>query len=138
VDEDATSAALKTPGGPSMTTLNAARRSAPVIDFLSIVSFLNIVAAYQMDDKVEHWSFNVTFFARNGMFDELIRVKRISKEAGGGLTTAIIVNASFPNKKHGIVLERINHNFPQDALGSDKEWNDFKKLPLLPTGCRAQ
>lgn len=91
VDEDAIGAAFKTPGGASASDLNSARHNVPVIDFLSIASFLNVVATYPMKIGVDHWSFNASFVARNGGFEELMRVRRITQ----GLTTAVIVSASY-------------------------------------------
>lgn len=112
----------------TMQNMGVWRRSFPVIDFISRVSLWRPLGTYSMGPNVQSRSFNVEISARNGFFQELLRVRRL---ADGGLTLALVVTASYFDKRQGVVFQRINKTFPTDALIADKDWQTFVKMKRL-------
>lgn len=72
--------------------------------------------------------FNVFISARNGVMEELIRLQRTP---AGAWTVAMLVSASYYDRKPGIVLNLIDKQFPKESLKEDADWNNAIKLPVL-------
>jgi hypothetical protein len=113
--------------GTLMQQMSAWRRSFPVIDFVSRGSGRQL-ATYSMGPDVQSRNFNVEILARNGLFQEVLRVRRL---ADGARPVALAVAASYFDKRQGLVFQRISANFPTDALTADREWQDMIKLKRL-------
>lgn len=103
-------------------SLLASTRSFAAIDFLSR-GLWQPLTVYPIDPKEDYVRYNISIFARNGSFTELLRLKRLKE---GGWTSALLVHASYDTKK-GIVFERIHRQFPKEVLNTDQDWNNLKK-----------
>ncbi|MGC9972489.1 MAG: hypothetical protein ABSE56_18045, partial [Bryobacteraceae bacterium] len=112
----------------TMQNMGVWRRPFPIIDFISRVSLWRPLGTYSMGPGVQSRSFNVEISARNGFFQELLRVRRL---ADGGLTLALVVAASYYGRRQGVVFQRVNKTFPTDALTTDKDWQTFVKMKRL-------
>lgn len=104
-------------------SLLASTRSFAAIDFLSR-GLWQPLTVYPIDPKEDYVRYNISIFARNGSFTELLRLKRLKE---GGWASAILVDASYNDKKKGIVLEKIHSQFPIELLKTDQDWNSLKK-----------
>jgi len=71
--------------------------------------------------------YNIFISARNGFFTENLRLRRVDKS----WISAMRVTASYYDKRTGIVLERIDRDFPQDILQMDKDWMASAKSKRL-------
>lgn len=69
--------------------------------------------------------FNISLFARNGVFEELYRLKRVN----GAWTSAMMVQVAYYGIKGGIACRRIDKAFPPELLEQDKDWMTYMKLP---------
>ena len=69
-------------------------------------------------------NYDVFIIARNGLFTERLRLRRVKNE----WLSAKRVDASYYNKRHGLVLEEIDKGFPMEALDADSEWKAVDKL----------
>lgn len=97
------------------------------VPFVRRGSFLKPLTDYQVRSDEQSRAFNIFMVARNGVFTESIRLRRIN----GSWSTAKIVDASYYNGIAGIVLEEMDNNFPIDTLSSNSDWNNRKKLRRL-------
>jgi hypothetical protein len=101
-------------------------RTFGTIDFMSR-GLWQPLGVYPVNPKEEYVRYNISIFARNGSFTELLRLKRLKE---GGWTSALLVHASYDTKK-GIVLERVQRQFPVDLLEEDQDWKALKKSKVI-------
>jgi len=121
-DLNALDSAIKS-GAPSLLV---GTRTFGTIDFLSR-GLWQPLGVYLLDPKEEYVRYNISIFARNGSFTELLRLKRLKD---GSWTSALLVHASYETKK-GIVFERIHRQFPVESLDRDEDWKALKKSKLI-------
>ncbi|HUC98372.1 MAG TPA: hypothetical protein VMR88_07820 [Candidatus Polarisedimenticolaceae bacterium] len=121
-DLNALDSAIKS-GAPSLLV---GTRTFGTIDFLSR-DLWQPLGVYPMDPKEEYVRYNISIFARNGSFTELLRLRRLKE---GGWTSALLVHASYDTKK-GIVFERIQRQFPVELLEKDQDWKALKKSKVI-------
>lgn len=110
-------------GAPSLLV---STRTFGTIDFLSR-GLWQPLGVYVVEPKEEYVRYNISIFARNGSFTELLRLKRLKE---GGWTSALLVHASYDTKK-GIVFERIHRQFPVELLETDQDWKALKKSKII-------
>jgi hypothetical protein len=121
-DLNALDSAIKS-GAPSLLV---GTRTFGTIDFLSR-DLWQPLGVYPVDPKEEYVRYNISIFARNGSFTELLRLRRLKE---GGWTSALLVHASYDTKK-GIVFERIQRQFPVELLEKDQDWKALKKSKVI-------
>jgi len=121
-DLNAVDSAIKS-GAPSLLV---GTRTFGTIDFLSR-DLWQPLGVYPIDPKEEYVRYNISIFARNGSFTELLRLRRLKE---GGWTSALLVHATYDAKK-GIVLERIQRQFPVELLEKDQDWKVLKKSKVI-------
>jgi hypothetical protein len=121
-DLNALDSAIKS-GAPSLLV---GTRTFGTIDFLSR-DLWQPLSVYPVDPKEEYVRYNISIFARNGSFTELLRLRRLKE---GGWASALLVHASYDTKK-GIVFERIQRQFPRELLEKDKDWKALKKSKII-------
>jgi hypothetical protein len=121
-DLNALDSAIKS-GAPSLLT---GTRTFGTIDFLSR-ELWQPLGVYPIDAKEEYVRYNISIFARNGSFTELLRLRRLKE---GGWTSALLVHASYDTKK-GIVFQRIHREFPVELLEKDQDWKTLKKSKVI-------
>lgn len=97
------------------------------IPFVRRGTFAQVLTDYQTLQTEMSRSFNVFMTARNGVFTESIRLRRVD----GHWSIAKIVTASYYTKISGVVLQESDKNFPTTELDSDKDWSRLKKLKRL-------
>ena len=78
-------------------------------------------------DGGDYKRYNSTIFARNGVFSELSRLKRV----GDTWKSAFVVSVSYYNGKKGIACEKIDKEFPHELVENDKDWTSVTKLSKL-------
>jgi hypothetical protein len=83
------------------------------------------VGTLSVPATTDYKRFNVFLHARNGVFDELYRIKRIN----GGWTNALMVQVAYYNMKGRIACEIVNKDFPVELLKKDSDWAAYEKLP---------
>jgi hypothetical protein len=115
-------AAIKS-GAPSLLV---GTRTFGTIDFLSR-GLWQPLGVYPVDIKEEYVRYNISIFARNGSFTELLRLRRLKE---GGWTSALLVHAAYDTRK-GIVFERIQRQFPVELLEKDQDWKALKKSKVI-------
>ena len=121
-DLNAVDSAVKS-GAPNLLV---GTRTFGTIDFLSR-DLWQPLGVYPVDPKEEYARYNISIFARNGSFTELLRLRRLKE---GGWTSALLVHASYETKK-GVVFERIQRQFPLDLLEKDQDWKALKKSKVI-------
>lgn len=121
-DLNALDSAIKS-GAPSLLV---GTRTFGTIDFLS-QGLWQPLGVYPLDPKEEYVRYNISIFARNGSFTELLRLRRLKE---GGWTSALLVHASYDTKK-GIVFQRIHREFPVELLEKDQDWKVLKKSKVI-------
>jgi len=114
--------------GTAASDITSFRRGFSRIDFLTIASLYRPLGFYSIPGGEGDKHYLVEIYARNGGFQELLRVRRIKE---GGWTEALIVSASYFSGVKGVVLERIDRQFPKAQLDSDHDWQALKKLRTL-------
>jgi hypothetical protein len=97
------------------------------LPFVRRGSFLKPLADYPVRPDEESRAFNVFMVARNGVFSESVRLRRVN----GSWSEAKIVDASYYSGALGVVLEETDKNFPKDTLALDNDWNGRRKLKRL-------
>jgi hypothetical protein len=112
-------------GAPSLLV---GTRTFGTIDFLPR-DLWQPLGVYPVDPKEDYVRYNISIFARNGSFTELLRLKRLKE---GGWTSALLVHAAYETKK-GIVFERVQREFPLELLEKDQDWKSLKKSKLIKT-----
>ena len=110
-------------GAPSLLV---GTRTFGTIDFLSR-GLWQPLGVYPLDPKDEYVRYNISIFARNGSFTEVLRLRRLKQ---GGWTSALLVHASYDSKK-GIVFERIHREFPVELLEKDQDWRTLKRSKVI-------
>ena len=121
-DLNALDAAIKS-GAPSLLV---GTRTFGTIDFLSR-DVWQPLGVYTVDPREEYARYNISIFARNGSFTQVLRLRRLKE---GGWTSALLVHASYESKK-GIVFERIQRQFPMELLEKDQDWKALKKSKVI-------
>jgi hypothetical protein len=121
-DLNALAAAIKS-GAPSLLV---GTRTFGTIDFLSR-DMWQPLGVYTVDPREEYARYNISIFARNGSFTQVLRLRRLKE---GGWTSALLVHASYDSKK-GIVFERIERQFPVELLEKDQDWKALKKSKVI-------
>jgi hypothetical protein len=121
-DLNALDSAIKS-GAPSLLV---GTRTFGTIDFLSR-GVWQPLGVYPVAPKEEYVRYNISIFARNGSFTELLRLRRLKE---GGWTSALLVHASYDTRK-GIVFERIHRQFPVELLEEDQDWKALKKSKII-------
>ena len=84
-----------------------------------------IVGTLPVPADSDYKRFNISLFARNGIFEELYRLKRVN----GSWTSAMAVQVAYYNVKGGIACKRVDKQFPVELLEQDKDWSAYMKLP---------
>jgi hypothetical protein len=85
------------------------------------------IGTYLLKGAKDYRRFNIFIYARNGVFTELLRLKR----QGSIWVSATIVSVSFYDHKQGIPFSQIDKNFPASILLQDDDWEQTTKLPRL-------
>lgn len=84
-----------------------------------------------------HWApnetlkrYNISVIAKNGMFMQLLRVKRTGART---VLWATRVSAQYYDGRQGLVYEQIQNGFPKDLLASEGDWklmNGMKRIQV--------
>jgi hypothetical protein len=107
--------------------------------FLGPVNFQRgasvILPDIQLDVASQKRGYNVFITARNGIFTEFIRIRRVdaTPSTQSRWKTAIRVTALYydaPRTEY-VVLDQSDRGFPLESLGDDKDWNRAGHLPKL-------
>jgi hypothetical protein len=127
VDEDAFASFLEQQRQHPSLELSDDRTSEKLFyrNFIRTGSFAETLSHYAF--KSDARSFNAEIIARNGLFQELVRVTH----SNVGFATAKIVIVSYYDGVRGVALEKIDAGFPKETLVKDKEWQSFSRLPRL-------
>lgn len=70
--------------------------------------------------------YNIRLSARNGIFEELLRIKLTSPNSW---VRALVVTASYYDSKEAVVCEKIDKGFPVELLEGDTDWTNYMKIP---------
>ena len=72
--------------------------------------------------------YNVFIMARNGIFTELIRLRR--RPENHLWAEAVLVSASYYDGRRGVVFKQVR-DFPIETLSQDRDWTNAEKVPEL-------
>ena len=83
------------------------------------------IGALSVPPDTDYKRYNISLHARNGLFNELYRIKRVN----GEWSNALIVQVAYYNMRGRIACEIVNKTFPVELLKKDTDWIAYEKLP---------